>query len=208
MFIFTVITATATETAHTIGGIEFKLNSNYTLLTDKDLTADSTVDGLLFAVIANEGEHQIQTRCTVTEFSKELKSFIGLEPESIKPVGNIIFPEHYDITTFGSNIYLKQNSGNSVIYVTVADSKLFTFTYFGSDASVMGEFMSKVALPQPAGSSNLRLLIIVAICIFLIADIVLLVFLMLSFIKDHRRKKMEMEQNIVSNYIKIKRRKY
>lgn len=202
----------AKSVGHEISGVKFKLDENYELLTEKDLLISSDVEGLIFAAMSSDGEHQIQTRCTATDFSKEIGSFRGLLPSDLDPVGQKLFPNGYTTAEFGSHIYLKQisvtDSEYTAIYVTVADKSLFTFTYFGSDPTVLSEFMGGVTLPDGNSDSGSISFIVIILYICIAAAVAVLVMLILSFVKDYRRRKMEQNENIVSNYIKIKRRKY
>lgn len=206
------VSALAKTVGHEISGIKFKLNSDYDLLTEKDLLISSDVEGLVFAAISSDGESQIQARRTSTDFSKEIGSFKGLLPSDIDPVGQKLFPDGYTTAELGSDIYLKQiqetDGQYTVIYVTVADKSLFTFTYFGSDPTVLSEFMGGVTLPGGNSGSNSVSVIVIILYICIAVAVVVLVMLVLSFVKDYRRRKMEQNENIVSNYIKIKRRKY
>ena len=204
--------ASAKSVGHEISGVKFKLDQNYELLTEKDLLVSSDVEGLIFAAISSDGAHQIQARRTSTDFSKEIGSFKGLLPQDLEPVGQKLFPEGYTTAEFGSDIYLKQISEvdgeYTAIYVTVSDKSLFTFTYFGSDATILSEFMSNVTLPSGNSESSSVSFIVIVLYICIAVAVVVIVMLVLSFVKDYRRRKMEQNENIVSNYIKIKRRKY
>ncbi len=208
----TVFSASASVTSQKIENVSFEISSNYEIMTAEDLTQSSSVEGLIFAALSADGLHQIQCRRTVTDFSKSMKSFKTLSPEHLAPVGEKLFPDGYETAEFGQNIYLKQitySEGNcKVLYVTVADSKLYTFTYFGSDPTRIGEFMGTVTLPDKKSDSNVNVLMIVILSLSIAAFSVVLVLLILSFIKDYRHRKMEQSENVVSNYIKIKRRKY
>lgn len=207
-----VFGASAKSVGHEISGVKFNLNENYELLTEKDLLASSDVEGLIFAAISNDGAHQIQARRTSTDFSKEIGSFQGLLPNDLDPVGQKLFPDGYTTAEFGSHIYLKQISVTdgeyTAIYVTVADKSLFTFTYFGSDPTVLSEFMGGVTLPDGNSDSGSFSFIVIILYICIAVAVAVLVMLILSFVKDYRRRKMEQNENVVSNYIKIKRRKY
>ncbi len=206
------VSASAKSVGHEISGIKFNLSEDYELLTEKDLLISSDVEGLVFAAISSDGENQIQARRTSTDFSKEIGTFKGLLPKDLEPVGQKLFPEGYTTAEFESDIYLKRISENegqyTAIYVTVSDNSLFTFTYFGSDPTVLSEFMGGVTLPGSQSDSSSVSIIVIILYICIAIFIVLLVALAFSFVKDYRRRKMEQNENIVSNYIKIKRRKY
>lgn len=195
-----------------IESIEFSLDDSFKIYTAKNLLASSDVDGLVFAAMSESGNHQIQARRTVTDFSKQLSSFYGLDGEMIKPVGSMMFPDGYETAVINSLMYLKSTSHNDAgytsVYVTVNNGKLYTFTYFGTDATKMGEFMTTVKLPKPTGGNRLNIYVIVLISVFIIIDIVFIAFLVISFVKDYKRHKMETSDNIVSQYVKIKRRKF
>lgn len=209
---FAVLPCAAASKKYEISGIEFSIDESYSVNTDKDLSPSSTVSGLIFVAISKDSHHQIQCRQTETEFSREMGSFQDLNSETLKPAGQKLFPEGYDTVSLGGTLYLKsatiKDGEASVVYVTVTEGKLYTFSYFGTDASAIGEFMNSVKLPKAHKSSGLKIVMIILIAIFLLADVVFAVLLIMSFVRDYRRKKMEMEQNIVSQYIKIKRRKY
>ncbi len=207
-----VLPASASVTEYTFDGVKFSLNSGYEIMTDENLTQSSSVEGLIFAAMSQDGKHQIQCRRTVTDFSSSMKSFKTLSPEHLTPVGQKLFPEGYDTAEFGQDIYLKQTTvsdGNyKTVYVTVSDGKLYTFTYFGTDPTKIGEFMGTVKLPEVKQKSNVNVLMIVILSLSIVAFLVVIILLIRSFIKDYRHRKMEQSENIVSNYIKIKRRKY
>lgn len=206
------VSVSAVSENYSLDGVKFSISSDYNVLTAKDLTASSGVEGLIFAAISSDGAHQIQCRRTVTDFSEQLGSFKGLLAQDLIPVGQKLFPNGYTTAEFGSNIYLKQTSGDdgnySVLYVTVAGGKLYTFTYFGSDPTRIGEFMVSVTLPDASTHEGPNVVMIVFLSVGIAAFVVLAAILIFSFIKDYRRRKMEQSENIVSNYIKIKRRKY
>ena len=212
LLLFTVLPVAAVAKEYEFSGISFVIDNSYSVNTDEDLAPSSSVKGLLFVAISEDSKHQIQCRQTETEFSRELISFENLDKESIAPAAEELFPNGYETATINGVLYLKgasiENGEASVVYVTVAEGKLYTFSYFGTDASVIGEFMSTVKFPEKRSNSWLYTLMIVLISLILIGFVVFTVFLITSFVKDYRRKKMEMEQNIVSQYIKIKRRKY
>lgn len=212
LLLFAVLPCAAASKKYEISGIEFSIDESYSVNTEKELAPSSTVKGLVFVAISEDSHHQIQGRQTETEFSREIGSFQNLNSETLKPAGEKLFPEGYETVTLGGTLYLKsatiKDGEANVVYVTVTEGKLYTFSYFGTDASAIGEFMNSVKLPTPHKNSGLKIVMIILIAIFLIADVVFAVFLIMSFVRDYRRKKMEMEQNIVSQYIKIKRRKY
>ncbi len=207
-----VLPASASVTEHTVGGVKFSLNSGFEIMTDEDLTQSSSVEGLIFVAMSKDGKHQIQCRRTVTDFSTNMKSFKTLSPEHLAPVGQELFPEGYDTAEFGQEIYLKQTTfsdGNyKAVYVTVSDNNLYTFAYFGTDPTKIGEFMGTVKLPETKQKNNVNVLMIVILSLSIAAFLVVIILLVKSFVRDYRHRKMEQSENIVSNYIKIKRRKY
>ncbi len=210
--LFAAVSASAKSTKHTVKNVSFSLSDSYDLLTEEDLLVSSDVEGLVFAAISEDEAHQIQGRETTTDFSKELGSFNGLKGEDLAPVGSKLFPNGYDTAETDNHIYLKntlETDGKyTVMYVTVSNGKLYTFTYFGTDPTKIGEFIGTVTLPDSSNSSGSNVLMIVFLSLGILGLGVLIVFLSLSFIKDYRRRKMEQSENVVSNYIKIKRRKY
>ncbi len=212
LVLFAVLPASAKTVEHTVDGVAFKIDDDYTVSTAEDLLPSSSVQGLIFVAISSDSLHQIQGRCTSTEFSRELESFENLDEETVAPAGEKLFPNGYETVTLGSTLYLKstqtENGMTNVVYVTVSKGNLYTFSYFGPDASRIGEFMTTVTLPQGKTDSNVGIFVIIIISVLIIIDIVFLYFLIMSFVKDYRRRKMERDQNIVSQYIKIKRRKY
>lgn len=212
LLLFTVLPVAAAAKEYKISGVSFTVDDSYSVNTAEDLAPASQVKGLLFVAISEDSKHQIQVRRTETEFSKELIGFDNLDSDSIVPAGKELFPEGYEISTINGVLYLKSaaiaDGESTVVYVTVTEGELYTFSYFGTDASVIGEFMNTVKLPSTQKESPLKTIMVVLIAVALLGFVVFTVFLIVSFVKDYRHKKMEMEQNIVSQYIKIKRRKY
>lgn len=216
LFCYSAFSVSAVSKKHTIGDVTFSVSSDFTVHTEKDLLSSSNVEGLLFAAIAKDSNdqirHQIQGRCSETEFSRQLGTFIGLDSETLAPVGQALFPDGYEVAEINSITFLKHtltdSEGSTSIYITVNDSKLYTFTYFGSDATKMGEFMTSVKLPINSKRATINVYVIVLISIFIVADVILIAFIVISFVKDHRQRKMEANENVVSQYIKIKRRKF
>lgn len=208
----TVFALSVSAAKYSIENITFSANDEFTVHTSKDLLSSSNVEGLLFVGMTADGNHQIQCRRTITEFSKQLVTFAGMDAEIVAPVGQQIFPDGYETTEINSLIFLKSTTindkGYSSVYITVNDNKLYTFTYFGSDATKMGEFMTTVKFPVKSSGSGVNVYLIVLISIFILADIVLIIFLGYSFFKDYRQRKMETSENVVDQYIKIKRRKF
>lgn len=210
--LFVAVSVSAQSTTHTVKDVSFAVSDDYDLLTEEDLLVSSSVKGLIFAVISKDEAHQIQCRETVTDFSNELGSFKGLNGQDLKPVGDKLFDDGFDTAEIGSHVYLKKSSVTdgqyTVMYVTVSNGKLYTFAYFGDDPLKLGEFMASVNLPDSVEKGEPNVLMIVFLCIGILVFIVMIVILSLSFVKDYRRRKMEQNDNIVSNYIKIKRRRY
>ena len=207
-----VLPVSAKQVQHEIDGIMFSIDDDYKVSTKEDLFPSSSVEGLVFVAISPDQKHQIQGRCTETEFSRQLETFAGQDEDSIAPAGEKLFKNGYETVVFGSTLYLKSteitSDGNSVVYVTVTGGKLYTFSYFGSDSSKIGEFMTGVGLPQEKKESKMAVFLIILISLFILVDLVFIYFLVMSFVKDYRRRKMDRDQNIVSQYIKIKRRRY
>ena len=209
---FFIFTFTVSAARYEVNKITFSLGDEFTVHTADDLISSSNVSGLLFVGLTADGSQQIQCRETVTEFSKQLKSFAGMDSEIVAPIGQQIFPNGFDTTVINSLIFLKKTTtddkGYTSVYVTVYDGKLYTFTYFGSDATKMGEFMTTVKFPLKPSQTGSNVYLIVLISVFILADVVLLGFLGYSFFKDYRQRKMEQSENVVDQYIKIKRRKF
>ncbi len=207
-----VLPAYAKTVEKTIEGVTFSIDDDYTISTQHDLSPSSLVKGLLFVAISSDSQHQIQGRLTSTEFSRELESFSNLDKSTIAPAGEKLFPNGYETVVLNSTLYLKSIETNedftTVVYVTVSNGNLYTFSYFGPDATRIGEFMATVTLPKSKGQSNLSTIIIIIVSFLILADLVFLYLLIMSFVKDYRHKKQDRDQNIVSQYIKIKRRKY
>ena len=210
--LFAAVSVSAKVVNHSVEGVKFSLSDGYNLLTKEDLLISSDVEGLIFAAISGDEAHQIQCRRTQTDFSTQLGSFAGLLGEDLKPVGQKLFPNGYDTAEIGNLVYLKNTTVSDgqyqIIYVTVADKNLYTFTYFGTDPSKIGEFMGAVSLPDNAEKNGPNVVIIIVLGLCIAGVVALIVILILSFVKDWRRRQMEQSENIVSNYIKIKRRKY
>ncbi len=210
--LFAAVSVSASSTTHTVKDVTFTLSDSYDLMTEEDLLISSDVKGLIFAAISKDEAHQIQCRETVTDFSKQLVSFKGLTGQDLKPVGDKLFTDGYDTAEIGSHVYLKKSvvtdGQYTAMYVTVSNGKLYTFAYFGDDPLRLGEFIGSVGLPDSVEESNPNILMIIFLCIGILAFLVMAVILTLSFVKDYRRRKMEQNDNIVSNYIKIKRRRY
>ena len=212
LVMFFAFTFTVSAAKYEVNKITFSLGDEFAVHTADDLISSSNVSGLLFVGLTSDGSQQIQCRETVTEFSEQLKSFTGMDSEIVAPIGQQIFPDGFDTTVINSLIFLKNTTadgnGYTSVYVTVNDGKLYTFTYFGSDATKMGEFMTTVKFPLKASQTGSNVYLIVLISVFILADIVLLGFLGYSFFKDYRQRKMEQSENVVDQYIKIKRRKF
>ncbi len=210
--IFAVLPAGAVTTSYTAEDITFSLSDGYTVYTKEDLAPGSEVEGLLFFAVSGDGKHSIQARRTQTEFSKQIGTFSGLDSEMIKPIGEKIFAEGFETVQISSGVYLKsitaEGNGYTAVYVTARKGKLYTFTYFGSDPTKAGEFLSTVTLPKDKERSGMWVYTVIIISVFILFDVAFIVVLVLSFIRDYRRRKMERDRNIVSQYIKIKRRKY
>ena len=210
--IITVFSVSAASVHYDVEGLGFYLDSDYKVYKKSDLLPGSTVDGLLFFAISGDRDHQIQARRTKTEFSTEIVTFSGLDSETVKPAGDKLFPDGYTTVTVGKVTYLKttgdSDGEHSTVYVTVSDGYLYTFAYFGQDPSRIGEFLASVSIPGIQSGSHLKVYMIIIFSALILLDIAFMVFLALSFVRDHKRRKMERDKNIVSQYIKIKRRKY
>ena len=206
--VFTVSPAFAAAKEHKVLDVTFKVSDEYKVYTKENVSPQNVINGFEFAAISKDEKHQIQLRCTTTQFSNETGSFYGVEHSMVIPVAKSLFEGNYDIVTFNNMVYIKNvsNSG-TVVYVTVYGKKLYTFSYFGNDASKIGEFMSGVSFPALA-ASKIKVAIVAVLIIFILAALAFLYLLIRSFVNDYNRHKMETSENIVSQYIKIKRRKY
>ncbi len=206
--VFAVTPALAASKKLTIQDATFTISDEYNAYTKENVSPQNVINGFLFAAISKDEKHQIQLRCTTTQFSKETGSFYGVEHNMVVPVATSLFDKNYDIVTFNNMVYIKNIAdGGAIVYVTVYGNKLYTFSYFGNDASKIGEFMSGVSFPA-ASTSKLKVAIVAMLVIFILAAIAFLYLLIRSFINDYNRYKMETSENVVSQYIKIKRRKY
>ena len=207
IFVFTVTPAFAASKEQTILDATFTISDEFKTYTKENVSPQNVINGFEFAAISKDEKHQIQLRCTTTQFSKETDSFYSVEHSMVIPVADKLF-NSYDIVTFNNMVYIKNvaDSG-SVVYMTVYGGKLYTFSYFGNDASKIGEFMGTVSFPA-AATSKLKVAIIAVLVTLILAAIAFLYLLVRSFINDYNRHKMETSENIVSQYIKIKRRKY
>ncbi len=206
--VFTVSPAFAAAKEHKVLDVTFTVSDEYKVYKKEDVSPQNVINGFEFAAISKDEKHQIQLRCTTTQFSNETGSFYGVEHSMVIPVAKSLFEDNYDIVTFNNMVYIKNvsNSG-TVIYVTVYGKKLYTFSYFGNDASKIGKFMSGVSFPALA-ASKIKVAIVAVLIIFILAALAFLYLLIRSFVNDYNRHKMETSENIVSQYIKIKRRKY
>lgn len=207
IFVFTVTPAFAASKPQKILDATFTVSDEFKTYTKENVSPQNVINGFEFAAISKDEKHQIQLRCTTTQFSKETDSFYSVEHSMVIPVADKLF-NSYDIVTFNNMVYIKNvaDSG-SVVYMTVYGGKLYTFSYFGNDASKIGEFMGTVSFPA-AATSKLKVAIIAVLVTLILAAIAFLYLLVRSFINDYNRHKMETSENIVSQYIKIKRRKY
>ena len=205
------ISVSAEVISYEFGGVKFSLGSDYIVSTQEEVEK-SQVNGLIFFAVYKNGLHQIKGLKTETAFSKEMSSFSSLSPEALTPIGNELFPQGFETAEVGNEVYLKQistqNDEQTVVYTTVSGGKLFTFTYIGTDVTRSGEFIGTVILPDSQNGSDVNVLMIVVLAICIAGFCTLIIVLLSSFIRDYRHRKMEQSENIVSNYIKIKRRKY
>lgn len=214
ILLFTAVPTFASTVNREIDGVKFSIGSEYEVSTAENLASSSTVEGLIFVAISKDGKHQIKAQQKVSEYSTEMQSFKSLSHEDLAPVAQKFdrFKNGYDTSEIGNAVYLKSSvvadDGYEVIYVTVSNGKWYTFTYFGSDPTKMGEFMGSVTLPQTPADKQISTLWIIILSVSILVFTVVIVLLIMSFIKDYRHRKMEQSENIVSNYIKIKRRKY
>lgn len=207
---FTAISASALSET-TVGDISFSLSENYKISTVKNLENKNDVEGLVFVAISEDGEHQIQCRAAETVFSKELGDFSKLDREAVKPIGEKLFSDGFEAVTTPYAVFLKSNvtaDDSSVVYVTVSSGLLYTFSYFGNDPTRIGEFITTVKLPSSVKNKHEKVTAVIIIVTVMTAFAVVLFFLGASFIRDYKRYKIEQSENIVSQYIKIKRRRY
>lgn len=214
ILLFTAGPTFAATVSREIDGVKFSIGSEYEVSTSENLADSSTVEGLVFVAISKDGKHQIKVQQKVSEYSAEMQSFKSLSHEDLAPVAQKFdrFKNGYDTSEIGNAVYLKSSvatdNGYEIIYVTVSNGKWYTFTYFGSDPTEMGEFMGSVTLSEAPADKQFGTLWIIILSVSILVFLVVITLLVMSFIKDYRHRKMEQSDNIVSNYIKIKRRKY
>lgn len=210
-FLFSAVTVFAAG-GNSVDGIKFSLPSGYTVYTDENLGTVSGAEGLRFAALSADRNSQIQMRCIEDDFAKSIGSFYGLDEDTVDPVGRKLFDDGYSSVTINSMAYIKKTyeyeSDRVVMYVTVHGGKLYTLAFFGDDPSEMGEFMGTVSFPSNEKTSPLKIMIICVAVFFMAVDVAFAVWLVSSLLKDYRRYKIAKNENVVSQYIKIKRRKY
>ena len=70
IFVFTVTPAFASSKEQTILDATFTVSDEFKTYTKENVSPQNVINGFEFAAISKDEKHQIQLRCTTTQFSK------------------------------------------------------------------------------------------------------------------------------------------
>ncbi|MDO4742999.1 MAG: hypothetical protein Q4B04_03050 [bacterium] len=162
--------------------------------------------------VAQGNTRQIQLKCIKTEFSSEVDSLSNLGEQNISEIGYRLFGSEFKILKQGETVYyvneFATENYSGVDYVTIKNGVLCTVVCYGCNSAQQQQILENVIFKEKskvsvASSSTVFEIIIISLLILAVSVAVL--FIIFSFISDWRKKR---DENIVSKYIKIKRRKF
>ena len=173
---------------------------------------DFSEKGIIFIAVNSENNEQFEMRSTETEYSKEIASLSKIkDDEIINKIGSVLFGNNsFGQYSINGCVYLRENytsaEQNSVIYVTIENGCIYTFSYFGDDPVRIAEIIGGLRIGTERGLSAMtvsdwiRTIIVYLLIAGLLVAVILIV---VSLIRDFKRRKNE---NVVSEYIKIRKR--
>lgn len=210
-------------------GIELALPDEYIVITRDNITNNSeTVKAIghsnesienymnkndVYAIgVARGNTCQVQLKCIKTEFSSEVDSLSNLEQQNILDIGQKLFKNEFKIirqneTVFYVNNFAAENH-SGVDYVTIRNGALCTIVFYGCDSQQQQQVIEGITFKERSkvsAASSSTVFEIIIISLLLLAVAIAVLFIIISFISDWRKKR---DENIVSKYIKIKRRKF
>ena len=177
-----------------------------------------------YFALTGDNTSQIMVRVTSTDFTEALNNMSSVDDAKLKDIAKVFLPENAPYAKVQTNgtVYLQTVSSNSdsggsfssVTYVTVKNGMLYTIVFSYSNTSDIqsvldksyGNMINFTIKDQNATSvwSFENVLSVVLIGFGAIAVTVFIVIIVISFIKDIRRKAKE----DASGEFKIKRRKF
>lgn len=186
--------------------------------------------GMLLYAATEDNTRQIQVKSWQTDFSKEIGDLSSLDSEALEQAAAALITERpgeillsKQQIRLGNSTYFemtarvagKQSDFCYVQYVTIQNGSLYALVYYNIGSELTAAQMSEARgllsgfsvekRSEGALSGSNVLLQIVIISAVILAASVLAVLMLLSFIKDLRSRKSD---NDVSEYIRIKRRKF
>lgn len=224
---FFSLSALANTVSHTVDEITLKISDKYFVFTpnstvkdfaalkgsDKLKDAFANDNELVFIATTDGLQSQFVVRKTQTEFSKKTESLNGISEEMLKNIAAEITDLPYEgVYTTGNVNYLrfdnKSEAISTTLFVAIENGNLYTFNYYGNDVFVSAELLNGVTIQtkKEISSVSVKTVVIIVIVWLVIAAVaIFLIYLVISFIRDY---KISHNENDVSNYIKIKRRKF
>lgn len=220
----------AVAVEHIVGEVTVKFPDSYICLSESNISdksnkeiiqklggsaevmkKDFEKENIILIAVKSDLSEQFEVRAVATDFSKEIYSLKAIKDEEIiEGIGEgLLCTSNFSQYSINGHIFLRNSydeKSQSLTYITIENGKLYTFTYFGNDPFLAAETISGFSIKSTGGVSALGLsewIMVIIILLAIIGILVAIVFLTVSLIKDYKRRKNE---NIVSQYIKIKKR--
>ncbi len=185
-------------------------------------------DGLLLFAASADGDRQVQLKCVQTDFTAEIGDLSLLDDTKAREVASKIISDTtkatWDLFEFsGMKLFeIRTSTADSggafctVQYVTIRNGSLYTLACYSAgenlaqaDLDAAAEMLSGFRIQQQKQKFSVfdaeSIFLTALICLAILAALGVMGFIVYSFFKDAKRKR---DENDVSEYVKIKRRKF
>jgi len=231
VILLSLFTLTVQAEAYTFKdeNLQIDFPDGYTVLTPNNLSKNSDIvedighsvtslktkmnnDGIILMAVAEENQQQIQLKSATTTFTSQIVSLSSLSSSQLDTVAKQIVGNDYEVVYKNGTVFLKISTStreyNSSQYITVENGKLYTLVYYGADQSRLDTVLNSMIITKNSKFSlhdGTTIFQIVLISAFVVTVLVAIVLIIISFIKDFKKRN---DNNDVRDYIKIKRRKF
>ena len=169
----------------------------------------------IVAIAVDEGNtEQFVYKCVISEFSEQTESFNSFNDEALAKINTEMFGGNAKIQRINEIVYFYTKSFTESAefytyqYVTVQNGRLYSFIYYGNDATRISTLIETAKLEiEGEDKSYTQIGPIILMSVVMVAAIVAMVLIAISVIRDITNDK-RAEENDVAEYIRIKRRRF
>ncbi len=193
--------------------------------TEKTLKTYMQDNGMIFLGLVGNNTRQVQLRAKTggeDSFAAKIGDLSLLDNENIRESAAVIMDQldlsatdRYEVVanTGGLKaikITAESEDGTSVQYVTIRNGVIYSLVGFdaaGSSMDYLADIFESLEIKKEKGGFTLaegtQIVTTVIVVLLMLAAVVVIIRLLISFVRDFRNR-----ENDVSEYIKIKRRKF